>query len=646
MHNNIQLAQSKNVEDKSIWAIGERVEAQAKSTDVKFEQILADNKAEQTKAASHEDKSEAKRQDPSTSEAREKTADGEQHKKTNSEEQSSSPKSERDHKTQSASEEASKAQNSQNSEQLSDGQNQLDDQGNDETASTHKAVTKLNQNIDDTLSAQPQSDGETNSWRMQIVANQQQSEQQGSLDESKETSEKGSKESQSGDQNVIKDQVKWLSEKQSVEQLQQKLSELTSGDKATWMSNVMALADKHQMDKVQMEKSGVAKDIEGEQNDIFADGDNWQLTLNHDASQLSDELQSKTPSSDRIDANQAEHDIAEKLLAPVADEVDMPMSEKVDVADKEALAAQQDKQKALEQSLAALTAAMAEGKAANTGSVNAEALAPQPVNPGAGMANNTTAKVIASLLNPNSANSMHLGNTAAQQELVANNQMVESAQMIKTMLNEENTTGLESKSLSEVLRPSTFTSTIFGNDEGGAKVNDGASRIELGGVSLDKTITQSRIEGQTQVKNEAVIKENILFNKQELAANVQQQVGMMMARNMKSVDIRLDPPELGAIQIRMQVNGDQTAVSFVVSSQQAKDALENAMPRLKEMLEQQGMMLADSDVKQDNSGSGEGASEENNGDASAELAGSEQDGEEMLEVNIANASPYRVDYYA
>ncbi|BFT31102.1 flagellar hook-length control protein FliK [Alteromonas sp. D210916BOD_24] len=79
---------------------------------------------------------------------------------------------------------------------------------------------------------------------------------------------------------------------------------------------------------------------------------------------------------------------------------------------------------------------------------------------------------------------------------------------------------------------------------------------------------------------------------------------MVNARNTMA-EIRLDPPELGSMQVRVNVAGDAASVSFVVQSQQAKDALSDAMPKLREMLSEQGIELGDAQVRKDNSSNGQ-----------------------------------------
>ena len=92
------------------------------------------------------------------------------------------------------------------------------------------------------------------------------------------------------------------------------------------------------------------------------------------------------------------------------------------------------------------------------------------------------------------------------------------------------------------------------------------------------------------------------LNRELAGDQVAERVQMMMSKNLKNVDIRLDPPELGRLQIRLNVGGDGATVHFTVANQQARDVIEQSMPRLREMLAQQGVQLGDSSVQQQSSG--------------------------------------------
>jgi flagellar hook-length control protein FliK len=57
--------------------------------------------------------------------------------------------------------------------------------------------------------------------------------------------------------------------------------------------------------------------------------------------------------------------------------------------------------------------------------------------------------------------------------------------------------------------------------------------------------------------------------------------------------IRLNPPQLGPLQIEVQVDGDRAIVSFAVHHDATRDALEQAMPRLRAQLEGNGFASID-----------------------------------------------------
>lgn len=84
----------------------------------------------------------------------------------------------------------------------------------------------------------------------------------------------------------------------------------------------------------------------------------------------------------------------------------------------------------------------------------------------------------------------------------------------------------------------------------------------------------------------------------EASQKLQERINIMLSKNIQRADIRLDPPELGQLQVRINMNSEQATVQFQVQSPQAREAIENALPRLREMLEQQGVALADTDVKE------------------------------------------------
>ncbi|MCU7555023.1 flagellar hook-length control protein FliK [Alteromonas sp. ASW11-19] len=158
-----------------------------------------------------------------------------------------------------------------------------------------------------------------------------------------------------------------------------------------------------------------------------------------------------------------------------------------------------------------------------------------------------------------------------------------------------------------------------------SQVRSESTKAQAQADGLDKPVNITKAEGQQQLH------EKIRW--------------MVNARN-PMAEIRLDPPELGSMQVRVNVNGDTASVNFVVQSQQAKDALADAAPRLRDMLAEQGIELGESFVQQQGSGE-EGTGDETDGQFAGR--GQRSDDEEehtVIEQPITRESRGGIDYYA
>jgi flagellar hook-length control protein FliK len=127
---------------------------------------------------------------------------------------------------------------------------------------------------------------------------------------------------------------------------------------------------------------------------------------------------------------------------------------------------------------------------------------------------------------------------------------------------------------------------------------------------------------------------------------------MINGRN-PAAEIRFDPPELGTMQIKVSMIADAATVSFAVQSAHAKEALDQALPKLRDMLQAQGIELGQSSVEQQSSGQSEqqqnqaraaqGVSNSllNNDEDAPELASSQ-----VIEQRITGGALGGIDYYA
>ncbi|WP_139685250.1 flagellar hook-length control protein FliK [Vibrio tasmaniensis] len=154
----------------------------------------------------------------------------------------------------------------------------------------------------------------------------------------------------------------------------------------------------------------------------------------------------------------------------------------------------------------------------------------------------------------------------------------------------------------------------------------------------------------TRAEIQAAQQAPLQLTKELANEQVAEKVQMMMSKNLKNLDIRLDPPELGQMKIRMTMNNDVANVHFTVGSQQAREVIEQTLPRLREMLAQQGMQLAESSVQQQNSGQGQdrynngeqqsGSNRINDGQGDENL-----DSNSNLELNVTSKRD-GISYYA
>lgn len=171
---------------------------------------------------------------------------------------------------------------------------------------------------------------------------------------------------------------------------------------------------------------------------------------------------------------------------------------------------------------------------------------------------------------------------------------------------------------------------------------------QISGLAAQQGVQQTQVKADMQ---QAIAQSPLQLSREAAGEKVSEQVQMMMSKNLKNVDIRLDPPELGRMQIRMSMNSDIASIQFTVSNPQAKDMVEQAMPRLREMLAQQGVQLADSSVQQQSSGQQQQYSAENDNGRSAgttRSSGEEEgnlDESINLDVNISTKDD-GISYYA
>ncbi|OBT26788.1 flagellar hook-length control protein FliK [Vibrio splendidus] len=202
-----------------------------------------------------------------------------------------------------------------------------------------------------------------------------------------------------------------------------------------------------------------------------------------------------------------------------------------------------------------------------------------------------------------------------------------------------------------LLKAGAGAAALSGLGKAGAKEDSKDSTLaqqiaSAAGAQGTATVGSAPTRAEIQAAQQAPLQ----LTKELANEQVAEKVQMMMSKNLKNLDIRLDPPELGQMKIRMTMNNDVANVHFTVSNQQAREVIEQTLPRLREMLAQQGLQLADSSVQQQSSGQGQdrynngeqqsGTNRTNDGQGDENL-----DSGSNLELNVASKRD-GISYYA
>ena len=94
--------------------------------------------------------------------------------------------------------------------------------------------------------------------------------------------------------------------------------------------------------------------------------------------------------------------------------------------------------------------------------------------------------------------------------------------------------------------------------------------------------------------------------------DVANSVAWVAGQGQSRADLVLTPPDLGRVEVSIKVSGDQATASFVSASPAVREALEGALPRLREVLAESGVTLTQAHIGAETSG--QSAKQQQNGD--------------------------------
>ena len=123
------------------------------------------------------------------------------------------------------------------------------------------------------------------------------------------------------------------------------------------------------------------------------------------------------------------------------------------------------------------------------------------------------------------------------------------------------------------------------------------------------------------------------------------QVVWAVGQNIPSAELHLSPPDLGPVSVRIRMDQDQASISFTSPHAAVREAIEAALPRLRDMLGAQGIVLADANVAQH--GHSQQAHQQGSGHAAGRAGrdrGVESESEPLVALRIPAAGV--LDLYA
>lgn len=160
-------------------------------------------------------------------------------------------------------------------------------------------------------------------------------------------------------------------------------------------------------------------------------------------------------------------------------------------------------------------------------------------------------------------------------------------------------------------------------------------------------LTGSAEVSQSQKTNTQLHHETISIFRKDFSEAVKDKVMLVISQKLQQFDIVLDPPELGNMQVRVNLQGEQATVNFVVQNQQAKEALEQNMHKLRDSLAEQGVDVGDANVEQQ---SQQSDTEGNPGTNQRNIMQNTADANDVVEHDLSaiiNNTPAKgIDYYA
>jgi flagellar hook-length control protein FliK len=137
--------------------------------------------------------------------------------------------------------------------------------------------------------------------------------------------------------------------------------------------------------------------------------------------------------------------------------------------------------------------------------------------------------------------------------------------------------------------------------EMGAQLVEAGRSVETSG-QLSSVSLQPLTHSSTGIRPSIVMPLDIPVGQAGWDRAVGERIQWMVGQNIQQAEIKLNPPNLGPMEIKISMQNEQTSVTFVATQAPTREAIEASIPRLRELFGEINLNLANVDVGQQQAG--------------------------------------------
>ncbi len=130
-----------------------------------------------------------------------------------------------------------------------------------------------------------------------------------------------------------------------------------------------------------------------------------------------------------------------------------------------------------------------------------------------------------------------------------------------------------------------------------AAATDGALRQDP--VPTHGMERRAEVSAQHAAAPPSPLDEPVSMPRRSFAADVGERVLWMASNSRQVAELRIDPPQLGPVEVRLTISGEQASLTLVAAHAGVREALQASIPRLQDMIQSIGLELSNVTVGSD-----------------------------------------------